>query len=305
MCFAESYLIDHSYFPDSTDGLKCGARNFQLDFVGGPYSFTSLTGLQMSLVKERFKDSCISPNSSRLSIQTSTSFLRNVLFKNVSFVGRDYVFDRGYDKFCTRIAGKNFLARIVTENEIHGELWLADNIGSGFLQVFENYFRILSAYRVLQLGGAVLHSGCVIYDDRAYLVLGRSGAGKSTFSRLAFEAGWEVLSDDLNAVLPDGEGNWWVERLPFAGDLGQTPIRGSSYPLAGIYKLRQSDSNNAHRLSKAQALAIALSCSPVVNEDPYRTDLLIDTLGMLVSSTDCGTIEFTIDGGALSILRDR
>ena len=71
------------------------------------------------------------------------------------------------------------------------------------------------------------------------MVFGRSGAGKSTSSRLALESGWEVLSDDMNALVRD-QGDWRVEKLPFAGDLGQTPSRSRLYPIAGLHWLQQA-----------------------------------------------------------------
>ncbi|MFZ1574591.1 MAG: hypothetical protein WAT36_05020, partial [Chromatiaceae bacterium] len=83
------------------------------------------------------------------------------------------------------------------------------------------------------------HSAAFARAGRAHVVFGHSGAGKSTSSRLALNAGWEVLSDDINALLPN-PGGWRVEKLPFAGDLGQTPSRGRAYPIAGLHWLQQA-----------------------------------------------------------------
>ena len=42
----------------------------------------------------------------------------------------------------------------------------------------------------------VLHAAAVARDDRALLVLGHTGAGKSTLSGACLEAGWQLLGDD-------------------------------------------------------------------------------------------------------------
>jgi hypothetical protein len=45
-------------------------------------------------------------------------------------------------------------------------------------------------------GRFILHGGALARDDRAVLVIGNTGAGKSTLAAAALEAGWPVLADD-------------------------------------------------------------------------------------------------------------
>lgn len=65
-------------------------------------------------------------------------------------------------------------------------------------------FRQLLPYLLTDLLGRhdrfVLHAGAVQRNDRAVLVLGGTGAGKSTTVVAAMADGWRVLSDDLVAV---------------------------------------------------------------------------------------------------------
>lgn len=49
-------------------------------------------------------------------------------------------------------------------------------------------------------GRHLLHGGAVVAGDRAVLVLGETGSGKSTLVLAAIRAGWPVLADDLVAV---------------------------------------------------------------------------------------------------------
>src|SRR5207245_2287338 len=46
----------------------------------------------------------------------------------------------------------------------------------------------------------VLHAGAIQQDDRAVLVLGGTGTGKSTIVASAASAGWRALADDLVIV---------------------------------------------------------------------------------------------------------
>jgi hypothetical protein len=109
--------------------------------------------------------------------------------------------------------------------------------------VFENFFRLLVAYRLNEIGGALLHSAAVVRDSRAYLFLGRSGAGKSTISKINQDAGLDVLSDDMNALVVEN-GRTLVEKLPFAGDLGQTAERRGGALLAGIFRLEKAETGS-------------------------------------------------------------
>jgi hypothetical protein len=166
--------------------------------------------------------------------------------------------------------------------------------------VFENVVRVLVAYRVAHAGGVLLHCGAFARADEARVVFGRSGAGKSTSARLALGAGWDVLSDDMNALEPN-EGRWCVRKLPFAGDLGQTASCGRPRAVAGLYWLEQRSVHAVRDLPPAAALARLLSCAPIVNEDPYRVERLLGNLAGLVATCGAATLEFAPDEGFLSL----
>ncbi len=302
MVFAQTYLRDPSVFPPTSEGAPWGERSVTIDFAGGPYIFKCLDESQESAIRDRFVGFCLDLGKEpSVGLPTTLLNFDPAAFKTVDFSGYDYTFDRLYLEEEVRLAGMNFLARITRAPGLSASLWTSANRKDDFPFIFENVFRVLVAYRLLELGGAILHSACVAHEGRAYLMLGHSGAGKTTFSRMALAAGWEVLSDDMNAVrLEDGQ--WVVEKLPFAGDLGQTPSRSNRYPLAGVFRLNKGDNNRLSPWSRGQAVAKALTCSPVVNDDPYRTEPLLNALETMMASIPTRILEFSLDGGALSLL---
>lgn len=56
----------------------------------------------------------------------------------------------------------------------------------------------------IRYGAVALHAAAAAMDGRTLLLLGASGAGKSTTSAALGAAGWDVLSDDIS-ILWDGD----------------------------------------------------------------------------------------------------
>lgn len=70
-----------------------------------------------------------------------------------------------------------------------------------------------------QRGNFVLHAGGFVHDNRAVLICGRSGAGKSTVLQGMSRRGYATLSDDL---------------LPISLDANESPIASPGYPFTRL-----------------------------------------------------------------------
>ncbi|HEV2843884.1 MAG TPA: hypothetical protein VG477_03485, partial [Thermoanaerobaculia bacterium] len=189
-------------------------------------------------------------------------------------------------------------ARLDWTPSLTGGLWTPEAAGEEFSSVFENYLRVLTAYRLLETGGAVLHSAGVTGGQAAFLLLGPSGAGKTTSSRLCLERGAIVLSDDLNAVR---EGS--VVKLPFTGDLGERSGGPESVPLRALLKLVQGPEDRLRPLSPAASLASLVAAAPFVNRDPWRREALLETLEALARAVPAYELTFTPGGDVWGILQ--
>lgn len=67
-------------------------------------------------------------------------------------------------------------------------------------------------------GMAVLHAAAFQYRDKGYLLLGSSGAGKSTWSSAVAAVGGKILSDDL-LLVQGGPGSEEIRMFPMRADL--------------------------------------------------------------------------------------
>ena len=79
------------------------------------------------------------------------------------------------------------------------------------------------AWRLPNEGAAMVHSGAILINGRGFVLVGSSGAGKSTFVRCAQQGGAEVVSEDLNLLITEGETVW----------LAGSPFRTRNYPGPG------------------------------------------------------------------------
>lgn len=153
--------------------------------------------------------------------------------------------------------------------------------------VLQNFLRIVTAHRAVDRGGVLLHSVGVVHDGRAVILAGRSNVGKTTLARKAASAGFKVLSDDINLLLPEGSG-YRAFKVPFTGELGRLPDHdtgNASYPLAGLALLTQASALNASTLGSAAAVAGLLVACPFVNDDAEEFPALFDVLTRLVDRT--------------------
>ncbi len=194
--------------------------------------------------------------------------------------------DRQSSTDSLHITGNNFQARLVLNGYGVSSLGIVNEKELAYANVIENYLRILSAHKVLQYGGVVLHSAGLIFDGMAYLFCGRSNSGKTTLTRKAYSAGAAVLSDDINLVLPGGKG-YQAYAVPFTGEFGRTLTHAGgkkAYPLAGIILLEQGEQLRTQPVKQSQAVARLLCGCPFVNTDELESEALFDSVTALVSN---------------------
>lgn len=302
--FGARFLDITRGFPAPTEGMACGARDLIVDFAGGPYLFSGLSRAQVGEVEERFAGFCRTPHGAEYCpVRTRVAVAEGTVYSDPEFVGEDYYYDTDFGPSMIRLVGWNFMACLHVQPTLSATLWTRTPDELVTFGVFENFFRVLVAYRLLELGGILLHSAAVVTDGRARIFFGRSGAGKSTVARLGAAAGGQVLSDDLNALVVNGD-RLVCQKVPFAGDFGGTR-RGDELvcPVAGVYRLRQGECVDVHAMTRADALSALMVCSPFVNHDPYRVDQLLSSLDTVTGRVDVNGLTFGIASNLFEVLQ--
>jgi len=154
------------------------------------------------------------------------------------------------------------------------------------------------AWRLSRTSGAILHAGGILLGDRAVVLVGSSGSGKSTWVKLATEAGVRSLSDDL-VVLDASSGR--IEALG-------TPIRTRDFgspgpgrwPLRALLFPRHGSPVSLDAIDPMQVHARLLANLPWVAEtmSPPLTRFVDD----LVASVPCATLTFARDATFIPLI---
>ena len=296
MSITGTYLENPGQFPDPADGEPWGHQELWIDFAGGPYQVSGLNEPQLELLRDHFGEACIAPEAS-----DDPAVLIRVLqlpaghFRIPEEHPRLLDFDLEALEQKVKVSGEHLCGSIELTDGISGCLW-TDRDDSWFTRnVFENYFRILVTYRLLETGGMLLHSAGIVSGDSAFLFTGRSGDGKSTLSRLSLAEGREVLSDDMNAVTWRGDIPW-IEKVPFTGDLGRSWARSSSHPLGGLFAIRKAPETIIEDLPLTSTLSLLIVCTPYINADPFRLPQLMENLHKLTQTVPAHILSFSLSG---------
>jgi len=299
--FGGDFLSEPELFPARPAGEPWGSERLRVDALGGPYVFLGVSAAQRAFLAAHYAPLALpgggEPEDAPIRVfRVEERELRPV-------TGAPWTFRMDLDPApsALRFATRGMFGRLDWRPALGVALWTPGGDDERRLGCFENALRLAAAYRLAEAGGALLHSAGVVAHGRAWLFFGRSGAGKSTLARISAEAGHEVLSDELNALVSGADGPR-LERMPFAGDFGRTVGPRRSWPLAGAFALRQGTPPAREPLARAAAVAELTACAPFVNADPHRSPRLLENLERLTGELAVERLTFGLDPGFWVIL---
>jgi hypothetical protein len=170
---------------------------------------------------------------------------------------------------------------------------------------FDSLLRVLWSIFLPRAGGALFHACGLRHGHLGVLAPGPSGAGKTTLARKMPDPD-DVLSDEVVAVHPDGEGGWLVSGSPFWGEFARGGVSLRSFPLGALAFLEQTATAQVGPVSPAQALMRALGCMICFERDDQalaRNLAVVSTLIAEVPAVACGTRAETTSAEVFELLR--
>ncbi|HXK11050.1 MAG TPA: hypothetical protein VMT70_15490 [Vicinamibacteria bacterium] len=138
--------------------------------------------------------------------------------------------------------------------------------------------------------GVVLHAAGALVRGKGIALAGASGAGKSTFMRLAAgRPGWEPLSDD-RVILRRIGGSVLVCGTPWSGE-GQV-AENRRGPAARLLFLEQAGANGVRPLGRRDALARLVRTASVPWYDREYVGSALDACGRIVDEVPSAALSF-------------
>lgn len=149
---------------------------------------------------------------------------------------------------------------------------------------------------------AALHSASLLYQGKAWLFSGSSGAGKSTHTNLwhdLFQV--PLLNGDLN-VLALEDGQPMIHGLPWCGtsEICDT----ASYPLGGIILLRKAKEDRIEELSADTKRLLVLQRLISPNWTPQMLSANIDLVDELADRIYITRLHCTKNASAVNVMKE-
>ncbi len=145
------------------------------------------------------------------------------------------------------------------------------------------------------------HSSCVVYKDKAYLFLGKSGTGKSTHSRMWLNAleGVVLMNDDHPVIRINEDGQAIAYGSPWSG---KTPCyKNMQAPIGGIIRISRAPYNKVRRLSIIESYASLMTSFSGMTWEKELADGRDKTIQGIIKSVPCWVMECLPDEDAAKV----
>ena len=164
----------------------------------------------------------------------------------------------------------------------------------------DSVLRIVHTLVLAREGGFLVHASSAVRNGRAYLFAGRSGAGKTTISRLA-PPDANVLTDEISYVRRQADG-YCAYGTPFAGDLAR-PGDNLKAPLAAVYLLVQGTENRIESVGAADAVRGMLGNILFFAEDAELVQAVFQSALEFVERVPVRRLTFVPDARVWELIR--
>ena len=152
----------------------------------------------------------------------------------------------------------------------------------------DSLLRVLLSVVLLSRRGFLLHAATVVRGGKAYVFMGRSGAGKSTVASLSSVG--SVLTDEISLLRCTG-GTWHAYGTPFWGEF-RAEGQNRCVPLGGICELIQAPLNRKEQMPARQALAALLGNTLFFAGSRQPREQLLGILLGLIGAVPVSRLEF-------------
>ena len=163
--------------------------------------------------------------------------------------------------------------------------------------------QVLTSLFLADRRGVVLHSAGCIAANGAWMFLGRSGAGKSTITKILSKSPDLTHMSDDRIIVRQLDGRFFAYGTPWPGEAGYATNRKA--PLAAMFFLEQGKKNEVVQLTPREAVPLLLPVSSIPWYDRAKVESMLDFCDSLVNAVPMYRLLFRKDDSVLELLSDR
>jgi hypothetical protein len=145
-----------------------GEESVALDFPGGPYILYGLSETQAADLRNRFLEDGIQPGNSLPGMPIEVCRGPDPLQSRRIMESGEYSLDFSHDHHALSVNGLGFSGSVDFDPMTSATISTPVNEPGNTWPVFENFLRLLVAYRLLDGHGLMLHSAAIVLDGNAY-----------------------------------------------------------------------------------------------------------------------------------------
>ncbi len=151
--------------------------------------------------------------------------------------------------------------------------------------------------------GVIIHGCGIKQNDRGFIFVGESGAGKTTMANIwSREPDVEILSDDRTIVRKKND-HFWIYGTPWHGE-GKFGSPGSAR-LEQIFFIQHGQTNSISNSTKAHSVTQFLKCSFPPFWDAEGLEYSMDVFNDLADAVPCRTLSVKADSSIIKFVNDR
>jgi hypothetical protein len=168
------------------------------------------------------------------------------------------------------------------------------------VQSFDSFLRVLCSWLLINNNGFILHAAAILKNGKGYVFPGKSGAGKSTISKL-FQKKGKKQKDENNVLLTDElipvriqDGVVKIYGSPFWGEMKNKGKRVSNgIKLEKLFFLKKSKTNAVNKISKAEFYKRILRCIMSFSREKNDYLKISKTISKLYLKTEVANLKFS------------
>lgn len=188
---------------------------------------------------------------------------------------------------------------LLTDGFTEGRLRIDDAVQGRF--ALDSALMLMFAFCTAPSGTLEMHASVIRCGGEGYMFLGKSGAGKSTHSRMWLEniPGSTLLNDDNPVVRVNPDGTVAVYGSPWSG---KTPCyRNESVPVRAVVKITKAPHNAIRRFSVLEAYAAIFPSCSGLRADKAMADALHESIAAFCMGVPTYELECLPDADAARV----